>query len=462
MNPVSTDGPPLPRWERIARKLKHKGFARSVGILVGGTAFGQAIMVLVMPVLTRLYTPQDFSLLAVYVSILGLVTTAACLRLEIAIPIPERDEDAANLLILALGSVACVSMLVALAVGWVPAEIVRLVKQPALRPYLWLVPLGILFGGVYTALQFWATRKKAFSVIARTRVTQAIGGAGVQVGFGAMAHAPFGLLLGQMISNGAGVIGLGNKIVRDDRAAFRAVSWSEMWRLLRLYDRFPKYSTFESLANSAAIQLPVLMIAALATGPEAGFLMLGMRAMQAPMGLIGTAVSQVYLSHAPQEYRAGNLGRFTAGILGGLMRTGVGPIICAGIVAPMVFPLVFGERWHRAGDLVAWMTPWFVLQFLASPVSLTLHVTNSQRVALVLQIFGLALRVGAVWIAARLMPNYIAEIYAVTGAVFYLVYLVVVARLARISLSNLLGEIKRGFGIVVVWALIGMGTKLAL
>lgn len=76
--------------------------------------------------------------------------------------------------------------------------------------------------------------------------------------------------------------------------------------------------------------------------------------MQAPIGLIGNAVSQVYLSHASTEHRKGNLPAFTSQMLIGLMKTGVDPLIIMGITAPITFPLVFGEKWHRAGELVSW------------------------------------------------------------------------------------------------------------
>lgn len=70
--------------------LFRQGFIRLIGILVGGTAFAQALMVLVLPLLTRLYTPEDFNVLAVYASILSIISVAACLRLEITVPLPLR------------------------------------------------------------------------------------------------------------------------------------------------------------------------------------------------------------------------------------------------------------------------------------------------------------------------------------------------------------------------------------
>ena len=85
------------------QRLKPKSaFARGVGVLVGGTAFAQAIAVLALPLLTRLYTPDDFSVLAVYAAVLGISSVVACLRLEIAIPMPEDEGTAINLMLLGL------------------------------------------------------------------------------------------------------------------------------------------------------------------------------------------------------------------------------------------------------------------------------------------------------------------------------------------------------------------------
>ncbi|WP_157608956.1 lipopolysaccharide biosynthesis protein [Variovorax sp. Root411] len=450
---------PIPNVVRLLRakfqSLNRAGFVRSVGVLVGGTAFAQAITILVLPLLTRLYTPLDFSLLAVFASILSIISVAACLRLEIAIPLPESDEDAANLLAVALCFCSAAATVTALVVWWVPTQIAALIGQPALSPYVWLLPLGVWLASGYAAVQYWSTRKKRFGAIAKTRMTQAIGGAGTQVGLGLAQLTPFGLLLGQIISSGAGLVGLGCNALREDRFSIRKISWAGMCQMLRRYDRFPKYSTFEAFANSASAQLPVIIIAASSVGPEAGYLMLAMRAMAVPMGLIGSAVSQVYLSRAPEELRAGRLANFTTQIIGGLGRSGIGPLVFAGIVSPVAFPLIFGSEWLRAGELVAWMTPWFVLQFLASPVSMTLHVTGNQRTALNLQLLGLALRVGAVGIAGWWVPAHVVEIYAISGFLFYALYLNVVALLSGIKGRDLYTALRESFWIILVWGAAG-------
>ena len=442
----------------VNRLLPRASFVRSVGVLAGGTAAAQAIGVLALPVITRLYTPADFSVLAIYASILGIVAGVACLRLDIAIPLPERDEDAANLLAVALLCSTAMALLAALSVWWFPEHIVNAAGQPGLRPFLWMIPLGIWLASAYSAIQFWATRKKRFTAIARTRVGQTTGSSITKLAGGLLnALGPFGLLLGQLIGSGAGVFGLSRTAWREDRQALRSITWPDMRRVFRAHDRFVKYSTFEAFANNGAIQLPVIIIAAVALGPEAGYLFLAMQAMAIPLGLIGGAVSQVYLSRAPEEYRAGQLGPFTLKAIAGLMRTGVGPLLFAGIVSPVAFPIVFGTDWQRAGEMVAWMTPWFILQFVSSPVSMSLHVTNNQRKALQLQLFGFVLRVGGTWLATLFAAKYVFEIYAVTGFIFYAVYLMVVAQITKIKAPDLLSTALTRPQASIAWAVIGIG-----
>lgn len=413
-------------------------------------------MVLILPILTRLYSPADFATLAVYASLLSLFAAIACLRFEIAIPIPESEEDAVNLFVLALASSATLGAFIGLVVWVCPDQLIALTGQSAFRPYLWLFPLGVWLSGSYAALQYWSTRHRNFKLIARTRLGQATSSAAVQLGFGWAGLAPFGLLFGQLISSGAGVFRLAVDLWRRHRDALALVRMRTMVRTFRRYDRFPKYSTLEALANGANIQLPILMIAALAAGPEAGFLMLATRIMAAPMTLVGGAISQVFLANAPDEMRAGRLHLFTSNILRGLIRVGVGPLICAAIVSPYAFPLIFGSGWARAGDIVSWMGPWIVLQFLVSPISMLLHVTESQRRALLLQLTGFLIRVGLVGIAAVWAPLWLVEIYSISGFIFYFIYLVVVLRISGLKFFDFGVLVLGQWKILVVWLVFSM------
>lgn len=450
-------------FAKLNSKLNAQGgFFKAVSVLVGGTAFAQGITFLALPILTRLYSPEDFALFAVYTAIMGMGAVVACLRLEIAICLPARDEDAASLLALSLIFVTILSMACAVIVTLWPQKIANLLGQPQLSNYLWMFPLGVWLTATYSAIQNWATRKKYFSSIATTKIAQASIGSSVQIGIGLSGFAPLGLLLGQLFLSGTGIVGLAKKAWKDDKSKFQLLSWHSMLEQLREYKKFPKYSTLESFANTAAIQIPLILIAAIAIGPEAGYLLLATKVMSAPLGLIGKAISQVYLSRAAEEYRRGNLGDFTADVVASLSKIGIGPLVFIGILSPAIFPLLFGVSWGRAGELVMWMIPWMVLQFIASPISMCMHVRGWQRAMLILTIFGIMLRIGALYIAYSVNIETLSEWYIISGAIFYFICICVFFKCSGINFKHIVKAVATSAPLIGIWSISGVGITFII
>ena len=437
-------------------------FIRAVGILVGGTVIAQIILGITLPIATRLYSPEDFSTLAVFTGIVSIISVATCLRYDIAVPLPVDHADGVAIVLLSTGIAAAISLVVLITTLMFADTLSDWLGHPELSGYFWLIPLATFLAGTYSAFQFWFVRSKRFGDLARNRIAQASGSAITQIGMGIAGAAPLGLLLGQVVNSGLGALRLALRFQREEASTIASMSAARIGRVARTFDRFPKFSALEAMCNSAAIYLPIILLSAWAVGPEAGYLSLGMYAMQVPMSLIGNAVSQVYMSRGPEEYRAGRLGSFTNEVLTGLLKSGVGPIICLGVVAPELFRLVFGPDWARAGVLVAWMCPWFVMQFLAAPVALALHVTNRLVDAFLLQVFGLVLRTGAVVLFAALPGAHLTEAYALSGFVFYFVYLLQILRVTGGSARPLLQDGLRAAPIILAWALLGGLGSLGL
>ena len=413
--------------DKVKAKLNaQEGFLKSVAVLVGGTAFAQLLAILVLPILTRLYTPEEFALFAVYSSILNILIVISCLRFEIAIPLPKDDETAFFLFILALLSNIFITTLIVLLIFFFQDPFLNFIQQPQLKAFIWFIPIGVFFAGLYTALQYWNTRKRNFNVIAKTRLKQSVGSSLVQVGGGFGGLSTVGLILGHLMKFSVGTMSLFITLRADIKYLLRKVTISKLKESWKKYDKFPKYSSFEALANSAAIQLPVIIIAAVAVGPEAGYLMLSMQVMAMPMSLIGGAIGQVYLAHAPEYYDKGELKQYTVQTIKQISKIALVPLLMIGISAPFIFPLVFGTAWANAGHMLLWMTPWFIMQILSSPVSMSLHITGSQKIALSLQILGLLIRVGGLLLISISHPELSFKYYAISGFVFYSIYLYII------------------------------------
>lgn len=451
---------------KILRKwvtgLKQRTLLASVGVLVGGTGIAAVCTAATLPVLTRVYSPTDFGLLAALTGLISIASISACLRFDIAIPIPQHDADAVNVLALAVLSAGVVTVLISVIVLLASEPLLTLFGHIGILPFIWLLPVGVFAAALNGAMQSWLIRKKRFGLIARNRIMQAGVASGSQVAVGFAGAGTAGLLVGPTLGVGVVCLALAAQIAKFDRSHAFELSWRRMHEAFLTYRRFPKYSALEALANTASIQVPILMIAALAPASEAGYLLLAIFVVQAPIGLLGTAIGQVFLSHAPDEHRRGQLGAFITGIFRSLLKTGVGPLAFGGMLAPVLFAKVFGAEWQRSGVLLAWMTPWFVLQYLASPLSMALHIVNQQRAALLLQLYGLALRVAMVYAASQLATAAISEAYAVSGAVLYLSYLAVILHVTGIGVRTVAREVRASLLMIGVWVLAGIACLALL
>jgi O-antigen/teichoic acid export membrane protein len=441
---------------RLQRLLSSQT-VKSVSLLAGGTAFAGAIAVAILPILTRLYTPDELGALAAFNGIIAVIAVAVALRFDIAIPIPENDEDAVNVMALALAFAGIISLIIGILCFFFRSQIVNLIDQPELNKYLLLVPVGIFLGAAFSSFQNWAVRWKEFQFLSHSRVVQATAVAFVQIGFGWFRQGEIGLLLGNLTNPGLFSLAMAYRIATRHIRLIRAVTVSKMYALFVEYHRFPKYSVIEALFNEGGMHVPLILIGSLASKSELGFLFLAVTIMNAPMGLLGRAFAQVYFSQAPTEFRRNNLAEFTSRSFGNLMRVGVGPLLFGAIVAPAFFPFIFGSGWVRTGTLLLWLAPSMAAQFVTTPIATALHICGALRLASYLQVLGFVMRTGSVLVAFRF--GLASEAYAVSGFLFYLIYLAVVLSTAKVRWIQLTAEVKRSALFIFGW--IGAGTVIA-
>jgi O-antigen/teichoic acid export membrane protein len=378
--------------------LPEDRFLRNVGIILGGTSLGQGIVILTSPFLTRLYTPENFGVLAVYASLLGIVVVVASLRYEAAITLPERDEDAANLLVLSLGILVLMSLLMGIVVGFLGDQIARLTGTPTLGPYLWLLPLGVMLVGLYQVFNCWAVRERAYTHIARTRLSQGIGQTLTQIALGFSRMGSVGLIAGQVAGQAAGSITLATLTRRKNKTSFKAVHLASVCRLAHRYRRFPMVSSGTALLNSVALFGPALLLAAFYGPQVAGWFALSQRVVGVPMTLLGKAVAQVYLGEFARAaiHSDEQLSPLFWRTTKGLSIVGLLFVVLVTLPAPWLFPLVFGSEWAQSGVYVQVLSLMFLLQFVVSPISATFDVLERQDLHFLREIARLTLTSGAV------------------------------------------------------------------
>lgn len=378
----------------LKRLLPKNSFSRSVSILVGGTVGSQAIVVLASPILTRLYTPEDFGLLAVYSSILSLFTIIASLRYELAIPLPDQDSEAIHIVILSLLILVFTTIMSALIILIVGNTLSILINSPKMASYLWLIPFGVFFIGSYKIFNYWAIRSKNFGHISKTKFYQSIVALSIKL-FG-YKLSTLSLILGQNIGQAMGVFSLAKPVLKHP--SFKSWQWSDIRQTAIFYKHFPMFSTWSGLLNTASIQLPPLLFAVFFSSSAAGLYALAHRILALPMSLIGGAVADVFFSNAAKAYRENKLATLFETVYAKLVSIILPVVLVLAIDAPNLFAFIFGENWREAGTLARWMTLWVGTVFVASPLNTIFTVLEKQKESMHFQTIMLSARILAIWL----------------------------------------------------------------
>lgn len=380
----------------IHKLLPKSKFVRNISILAGGTASAQLLMVLASPLLTRLYSPADLGLLAVYTGLFAIISVVSGLSYELAIPLPESDQEAIHIAVVALISVTTVSLLTAIGVLIAGDQIAEVLGVAELSNILWLLPFGIAFQGAYKILNFWAVRSKEFPVIARTRIAQAVTMLAIQL-LGHKAGSS-SLVSGHTIGQLAGSLTLIRSAFR--RLALKKWRWNGVWRMAKRHRKFPLFSTWSEFFNAVGQQLPPLMFAALFSAGAAGLYALAHRVLTVPVTVVGQAVAGVFFADAAEAYRERRLAKLVGIVHDRLAKVAMPPMLALAVVGPEFFSLVFGGEWRDAGEFARWMTPWLYLVFVTSPLSLLFPVLEKQKELMLFQVVVLFARVSSILLGA--------------------------------------------------------------
>lgn len=433
--------------------MLRRGFVAHAVTLAGGTAAGQGLVALSTPVLTRLYSPTDVGILAVYTSVLSILNVFAAMRYEMAIPLPEEESDGRNLVVLCFGIVAATTLATLAAVLLFGHYLVGFSRTPGLRPYLLLLPISILGSGAYQTLNYWAARRKAFGVLSATKATQSAGQVGIQIGGGLLHFGAGSLILGFIASN---CLGIGSLLRRTGLSA-ADVSLARIAAVARAYRNFPLYNTLHGVTNVLGFQLPPLLFARYFGTESAGQFGVTMRVLGVPSFLVGQALAQVFYATVAEHRDEEQSRALTERVAAALFVVSFPLYSLVALHGPYLFSLVLGGRWETSGRYAQLMVPWFVFSFVASPLATFVLVKGKQRAAMFVSLYETGLRVMGIWIGIRYGSALLSVgLFAAAGTIIYVAYLGWVLRLVGTGLAHWAARMAR-FGasgvalVAVLW-----------
>lgn len=357
------------------KTISKSDLRRSVFILGGGTLLAQIIGVILGPIITRLYSPSDFGVLALFSSILSIAVVTASLRYEFAYPIEKEESSAANIFAICILLLIVNSIIFSFVLYLAEDKIITYFALNSIKPYFWLLIIGFFGSGLYNIFNYWAIRQRDYSRIAYTRINQSVFGSISKILMGLFSIGPVGLIIGQLISQIAGVNTFMRQLLKKDKANFSLVTFKDMKSVARQYSNFPFFSLPASVFNTISLVLPAFMLSSTYGLEVTGWYSLAFGILVLPGSIISASISQVYYGEVSKLLREESKELLTLffSTIRKLALIGIPLVGIPAITAPFIFPFIFGDKWREAG---LYCLPLALMVYAAFCVSSTTQLSS--------------------------------------------------------------------------------------
>lgn len=416
----------------MINKLKPKSeFSRNVLTLMTGTTIAQAIPIAVSPILTRLYTPEDFGVFALYMSITSIMMVVATARYELAIMLPKKDDDAMNIVALSILIAFFISLILFSIVYIFNDQITHLLGSSDISNWLYFIPITVFLTSIYQNFYYWENRSKKYKMLAKTNIIRSSTIAGSNLSWGWSGAGPAGLIVSGILGQGIAIALLGRKILDQDRSVLKKITRLKLFSVARRYIKFPKFDIFAALFNILAHQIVYILLISIFNSAIAGYYYLTQRILGLPITFIASAILDVFKEKAAQEYRQfGHAKYIYVSTFKKLFVLSFFPSILLYFFVVDVFIIFFGEQWAIAGEYAQILIPMFFIKFISSPLSFMFYISEKQQYHMLMQTLFLV----SVFISFYFMDT-AKEILSTISILFscvYIGYLYASAKLAKV------------------------------
>ncbi len=364
-------------------------FTRNVLTLMTGTTIAQAIPIAISPILTRLYTPEDFGVFALYMSVASILSVVATGRYELAIMLPKKDEDAINIVAISILISFLVSFIALLIIFFFNAQITTLLGNSKISSWLYFIPITIVLTGIYQSFNYWSNRKKQYKRLATSRVIQSGTRATTNLGMGFGGFGSSGLILSSILGQGVATAILGRMVWQEDKRRLEEVKRLKIFALSRRYIKFPKFDLTSAIIYSIYTNMAVMFFTKFFESSVSGFYFFANRIIKLPFSFFISAFSDVFyqkLSRTTDYIKiAQELNSFSVKIF----KITFIPFMFIVYSSFYYVEPIFGKEWSELYIYISIFSMPIYIGLLLAPYGHVLKIINRQEVSMYLHLLRL-------------------------------------------------------------------------
>jgi len=358
-------------------------FIKNILTLLSGATIAQIIALIAIPILTRMYTPEDFGYIAIYLSITNIIAAVSTGRYELAIMLPKNKNDALAIFKGASGLVVIISFIVLLLI-----VILKNFNNPLsnfIEPvYFYFLPASIFIVALSNVFLQWFTRVKKFKLQAKTKIIKSTSNSGVNIALGYFFNLKsLGLFLGHIAGQLSQFTVFLIRFIKDESRDIKSIKRSVVKQQLKENKNFPYFSAPMAFLNSVSVDILIYIFNLFYSTTLVGFYSNANKVINYPLNLISQSFTTVFYQKIAETNK--KLKLYTISYLINLLLASLAqtPVILWG---EEIFSFVLGDEWEVAGSIAKYLAPLTITSFAMRSVSNIFSLTRKHQVLLIWQI----------------------------------------------------------------------------
>jgi len=350
---------------------------------MGGTLAANVLSMFFSPVITRLFTPENFGAFAFFSTIGSIILKSSTLSFDQAIIIVNDDENAISLSALAFSAMIVIAILFVSIIYVFNQPFSMLFNQLDFHQYSFLLLFFIFSKGGLNIGNNLLIRKKKFRNVAEGKFLESLFSGIIKIVFGFFIGANVSGLLGGLILGTTCAfifIGIKNINIYSYKKIIK-VNIKKMGCVGKRYQDFAKYNYWTSLVNHISQNMTVLFLSVFYTPEIIGFYALGRRMVTLPVEYLSDSFYKVYLQSVSEKITKNQaiVNAMKKATLY-LVLIGIIPFSVLFIYGPSLFSFVFGQAWETSGDIVRLLIPGYFMVFINRPAQAAFLVLRKLKI----------------------------------------------------------------------------------
>ncbi len=382
----------------LALKVK-SSFAQNTFILSIGTISSQVVSMLFYPILSRIFSPEEFGLLALIISITAILGTLSTGRYEGSILITDSKRDAANVIALILFLSSGILLFSYFIMRFFSTDLETWFGNRDLAKWLFVIPLNAFFIIIYNIYNEWCVRNGSFKELSWNKLLNSSANSIGKFFFGVGKIVSSGLVLGELLGRFITACFCVFRVIKKEKDFFNGISFDRIKRMAKRYIEFPMFSLPGALVNTFGGQLPIILIAFYFSSKEVGFYSMTMTVLSIPSTVISKSIRDTFRQRANEDYKKyGNCRRIFIKTFKLMLTLSVTGTILVFFLLPRLFDLFLGSDWITSGQYAQILIPLIALSFVSNSLSGVFIIAEKIKVQFFFQVYYLIISAVSLWV----------------------------------------------------------------